>query len=482
MAKNLIIIDVSEHQGKIDWETAKKYISGAIIRTGYGDDSRSQDDMYAVYNMNECERLKIPYATYLYSYANTEVHAKSEVAHEKRMTKGRKTVCHWHDLEERGYVRTWKDAAKLWCEAFGDNAGVYTWQEYFSGTLKDIKCRRWIPRYGYNNGKVNEAFRPTVECEGWQYTSRGVIPGVSGNVDISVWYKDFGKARGKTVKAVRRVVTKKEVAALIMRHLCTHKAHGYTQDMKGRQGTGTETIEIYGKKYTIRSGDRDCSSAVIYSYEAAGISCGGATYTGNMKKCMVRSGNFAWRTMKFTAQMGDNYLRHVDKTGEGHTAMCLSAEPDVLMEFSINEKGTALGGKVGDQKQVGEYDGKYGRGESHLALYYDYPWDGILQCINEEIAFIIEPDGTITEKGVKDDGFTAGGKEVEFVEPGKTDTELALECIYGVHGDGDDRRKALGGRYDEVMKEVNALWGSTSELVSATKRYIKKFGAGRLTG
>ena len=48
-----------------------------------------------------------------------------------------------------------------------------------------------------------------------------------------------------------------------MRHLCTHKEHGYTQDMNKRWGTGLETIDIYGKKYTIKSGDRDCSSAVI---------------------------------------------------------------------------------------------------------------------------------------------------------------------------------------------------------------------------
>lgn len=76
------------------------------------------------------------------------------------------------------------------------------------------------------------------------------------------------------------MVTKKEVSALIMRHLCTHDRHGYTQDMKNRQGAGTESVDVYGVQYTIKGGDRDCSSAVISAYEAAGISCGGATYTG----------------------------------------------------------------------------------------------------------------------------------------------------------------------------------------------------------
>lgn len=33
-----LLIDVSEHNGKIDWETVKNYIDGAIIRCGYGMD------------------------------------------------------------------------------------------------------------------------------------------------------------------------------------------------------------------------------------------------------------------------------------------------------------------------------------------------------------------------------------------------------------------------------------------------------------
>ena len=40
------IIDVSEHQGTINWEAVKGQIDGAIIRCGYGDDLASQDDIY----------------------------------------------------------------------------------------------------------------------------------------------------------------------------------------------------------------------------------------------------------------------------------------------------------------------------------------------------------------------------------------------------------------------------------------------------
>ena len=463
------IPDVSEHQGKIQWDKLVGKIPGAIIRIGYGDDLKSQDDVYATYNMRECRRLGIPFAVYIYSYAKNVSQIRSEIAHTKRMCDGFEPVSYWLDLEERSTTGIWGIAADLWKEAFGDKAGVYSWQWAFEKHVKS--GRRWICAYGSNNGKPQTAYKPTITMDGWQFTSKAVLSGIRGTVDMSEWYASFADAKPIEIKPHRRVVTKKEVAALIMRHLCTHSAHGYTQDMDKRQGTGTETVDVYGKKYTIKTGDRDCSSAVISAYEAAGISCGGATYTGNMRKCMTGTGNFVWRPMSFTAQMGDTYLNE-----KNHTAMCLSAEPDVLMEFSINEKGTATGGKTGDQKQHGEYDEAYGRGESHLKLYYDYPWNGILQCVNEEIAFVVEADGSITYTE-KDDGYTVKeGEKVEVKEPEKTDTDLAVECIFNVYGSGDDRRTALGGRYEQVQAEVTALWNAPHARTLAEKAYFKKFG------
>ena len=444
------IPDISEHQGKVNFDKLVGKVPGIIIRIGYGDDAKdgSQDDIYAHYNMSECRRLGIPFDVYIYSYADSDAHSKSEIAHVKRMCKGFNPGKFWLDLEVRKYAKHWKRAADLWKEAFGDKAGVYSWQWGFDKHVKS--GRRWICAYGTNNGKRQDAYKPTISMDGWQFTSRAILSGIRGYVDMSEWYADFAGAQPIEIKPHRRVVTKKEVAALIMRHLCTHDKHGYTQDMKGRQGTGTETIDIYGVPYTIKSGDRDCSSAVISAYEAAGISCGGATYTGNMRKCMVGTGNFVWRSMNFIAQMGDTYLNE-----KSHTAMCLSADPDVLMEFSINEKGTALGGKVGDQLQHGEYDETYGRGEAHLAPYYDFA-NGILQCVNDQIAFIIEEDGTIS-KPDKDDGFTATEKKEVISEPTKTDTDLAVEVWAGLHGDEKQRRKDFGIRYDAVQDEVNRL-------------------------
>lgn len=530
------IIDVSEYQGKIDWKRAKDYIDGAILRTGYGDDIKSQDDKYFKYNVEQCEKYGIPYGTYLYSYAGNEKQIKSEIEHEKRLTKGKNVVSHWLDLEEWSLRKLNKTAATAWLDAF-DSAGVYAGQAYWRNPLKGFECRRWIPAYGTNSGKKESKYEPQFEKDGWQFTSRAHIPGISGNVDESIWYVPFNIA-SKVQKEINNIapgvmpepinvapklekeitthkvyhVYKKEVAMLIMRHLCTHVEHGYTQDMDKRWGTGTETIDIYGKKYTIKSGDRDCSSAIISAFEAAGISCGGATYTGNMKKCMVGTGNFKWRPMSYVAQMGDVYLNE-----KCHAAMCLSAEPDVLMEFSINEKGTATGGKVGDQLQKGDDDDKYGRGESHLKKYYSYPWNGILECVNDEVAFEVEYEIVKSHNKYKIISEQTKDTEIPVIEQttitvatnfkevtpevvvdvyknkygkGATDgsqrfTKLAqagydavevqntVNWVYKVafgllkgdktivnqYGNGSKRRKVLGEWYDVIQKEINVLAG-----------------------
>lgn len=159
----------------------------------------------------------------------------------------------------------------------------------------------------------------------------------------------------------------KEIAVQLMEHLCNHDWHGYSQISRYGDGEGTCPVEINGKTYYLEQGDRDCSSAVITAFEAAGISCGGATYTGNMRSCMTGTGNFKWHPMSdgYIAQRGDVYLNEAN-----HTAMCTSAVPDMLAEFSISETG-GIDGAEGDQTGY----------ESYIHSYYDYPWDGILECI-----------------------------------------------------------------------------------------------------
>ena len=165
---------------------------------------------------------------------------------------------------------------------------------------------------------------------------------------------------------------KKEVAVQIMYHLCTCPLHGYSQIYRWGDGSGYCNVTIGGKVYKVPRGDRDCSSSIINSFKIAGIDVGNATYTGNMRSEFVKSGNFRWHPMgSYVAKRGDVYLNE-----RNHTAMCQSDKPDLLMQFSISENGT-IRGASGDQT-----------GHESVANkpYYNYPWDGILECINTEYA------------------------------------------------------------------------------------------------
>ena len=84
-------IDVSSHQGKIDWDKVKAGgVEFAIIRCGYGSDIKEQDDAEFERNISECARVRIPYGVYLYSYADSVEKARSEAHHTLRMLNGRK--------------------------------------------------------------------------------------------------------------------------------------------------------------------------------------------------------------------------------------------------------------------------------------------------------------------------------------------------------------------------------------------------------
>lgn len=166
-------------------------------------------------------------------------------------------------------------------------------------------------------------------------------------------------------------LTQREAFARLMEHMCRHDGdggHGYSQVNRMGNGT-TERVDLGdGVTVTIAGGDRDCSSGIVTCLRAVGVDTHGASYTGNMRVELLKSGLFRWERMGVaSARRGDIYLN------EGrHTAMCTSASPDMLAQFSISENGT-IRGRTGDQT---------GR-ESNIKAYYSYPWDGKLVWLND---------------------------------------------------------------------------------------------------
>ena len=186
----LTIIDVSYHNGAINWEKAKAAgIDGAILRCGYGDNVKSQDDTQWKKNADECTRLGIPFGTYIYSYAKTLAQAKSEAQHVLRLIRGYKlSYPVFYDLEEpgtkSGSVDRMKAFAKIIEEA-GCICGVYCNKSWWDTELHVLGNRYplWIARYNKVLGMEN--------VDIWQHSDAGKIDGIQGKVDMNHCYRDF---------------------------------------------------------------------------------------------------------------------------------------------------------------------------------------------------------------------------------------------------------------------------------------------------
>ena len=193
-------IDVSKFNGDINWQQVKDDgIEFAIIRIGYGSDYVSQDDEKAIYNMEQCEALGIPYGVYLYSYALTEANVDSEVAHTLRMISGRNpSLGVFFDMEDAdGYKANHgmpsKDMLNNFCIRYmrgisnaGYKAGVYASKYWFTNTLTSSTLDeyiKWVAQWATTNtynGKYTM----------WQYTSSGSVNGITGRVDMNVYLEN----------------------------------------------------------------------------------------------------------------------------------------------------------------------------------------------------------------------------------------------------------------------------------------------------
>lgn len=163
------------------------------------------------------------------------------------------------------------------------------------------------------------------------------------------------------------MLTYREAASEVMWHLITCPNHGYSQ--YARDGNGEqETFSLSDEtQVTIADGDRDCSSAAINCYESIGVSCGGASYTGNMESGMLGSGNFI-EISPWDADNGDVLLR------TGHTEMALRGYDGELYQggFRISELGTIYG-EVGDQTGW----------ESTYSAFNPDAWEQAFRCVAE---------------------------------------------------------------------------------------------------
>lgn len=195
MAK-IIGIDVSEHNGALDWAKIKAAgIGFAIIRDGYG---TSHTDNYFKRNMEGALAQGIPVGVYHFSYALNAAGAKNEAAFVLKLLepyKDKITLPVFFDFEYDTVDYAKKQGVALGKEAF--NAHTVAFCEaikaagYKPGTYYNLDyLRRYvdIDRVG-SYTQWYAQYASSASASGWaiwQYSSSYTIPGVSGRFDANV--------------------------------------------------------------------------------------------------------------------------------------------------------------------------------------------------------------------------------------------------------------------------------------------------------
>ncbi|MBS6373289.1 MAG: hypothetical protein KH431_01595 [Erysipelotrichaceae bacterium] len=209
-AGSKMIIDVSEHQGVINWDQVKAAgIDGAILRISYGYENGY--DKQFVRNVQECNRLGIPYGIYMYSYAydaNFAYHEAADVV--KLLSKVQVNLSYpiYYDIEgfapfnHLGVVRYHPTSPSQYesiiatfinymnTHGYAGKVHVYSYRSYLQNELNSSKILSyvsWIAAYTQTFGYTNTFYNGV---QGWQYTSDGSVKGINGRVDISC-FSDF---------------------------------------------------------------------------------------------------------------------------------------------------------------------------------------------------------------------------------------------------------------------------------------------------
>ena len=213
-----MIIDISNYQGNVDFAKVKNEVEGVIIRCGWGSDYKKQDDPKFNEYVKGCIENNIPFGIYLYSYAKTISQAQSEAKHVMRLCdpiKDKLTYPVFYDLEQNGTQSGAVDRARAWAKVLTDNGykvGIYANSNWWNNYLKGLdEFPKWVANYGTNDGKPHT--KPSnSNMIMWQYTSRGKVAGINGNVDCNLYY---GEA--KTVeKPVEKKKSNEEIAKEVL--------------------------------------------------------------------------------------------------------------------------------------------------------------------------------------------------------------------------------------------------------------------------
>lgn len=207
-------IDISAWQGNIDWDQVKNCIEAVIIRAGYG---KNNIDQKWVPNAEAVRDSSLDVGAYWFSYAYTADMAYMEGCYAANAVKnkfGDKQIPIAFDLEYDSVAYAAKKGVKIGraeatlfairfltaVKEFGYRPMLYTNIDYIRNYF-DLGVIRaaipdlllWVACWGSEPKDYNMAV--------WQYSSKGSVAGIIGNVDMDEVYVDMAIRDGAAVPA-----------------------------------------------------------------------------------------------------------------------------------------------------------------------------------------------------------------------------------------------------------------------------------------
>ena len=218
-----MIIDVSEHNGTVNWDRADLVTTIAIIRLGYRGYGKTGSlvlDRQYQKNRSECERLGIPFSLYFFPQAITDAEAVAEAEFVEKEAKTMKSFVlpvfldselaepngngRADGLDRAKRTRMLKITAEH-MEKAGIPAGIYASTSWLQNRLDmtQLNYPVWVAQYAnfctYAGSKIL-----------WQYTSRGKVPGISGYCDLSKTMDDWSWKKTEEKKVASGTYKEKE--------------------------------------------------------------------------------------------------------------------------------------------------------------------------------------------------------------------------------------------------------------------------------
>ena len=219
-------IDVSKWQGKIDWTKVKKSgVDFAIIRIGYrGENGTIYKDANADYNIQQAQKAGVLVGVYFFSTAVNSVEATDEANWVISAIKGYSISypvmydCEGLDVSNsRMYslTKTERTNNALAFLSVVKNAGYET---MFYASKNDLinswetsripsTCKVLIAHYTTPTYPEKSAPDYSGKFDMWQYTNRGNVSGIQGNVDMLVSYFTCNQSKPKDSSATPNIAT-----------------------------------------------------------------------------------------------------------------------------------------------------------------------------------------------------------------------------------------------------------------------------------